>query len=214
MCIFTVRVLAVLSYRATLLSALSHLNLKMSGSRSLMVLLLWQLSIWVQLVVWWLCHLWTSVLIIEESFHPLHCWHKNTRILTWSSHGEILLNFPDRNFCQISPLDLSPVFFLLQHFEKLKIVLLFFIAMAVSALLSNALFHLIPQALELNAPTSQKYDETMVIIFAGFYGFYVVGKLLDIGTYPENRTVRFIPFRFNIFWRFLNKTILYRFQAW
>jgi len=60
-------------------------------------------------------------------------------------------------------------------------VLLFFIAMAVSALLSNALFHLIPQALELNAPTSQKYDETMVIIFAGFYGFYVVGKLLDIG---------------------------------
>ena len=53
--------------------------------------------------------------------------------------------------------------------------------MAVSALLSNALFHLIPQALELNAPTSQKYDETMVIIFAGFYGFYVVGKLLDIG---------------------------------
>ena len=105
MCIFNVRVLAVLSYRATLLSALSHLNLKMSGSRSLMVLLLWQLSIWVQLVVWWLCHLWTSVLIIEESFHPLHCWHKNTRILTWSSHGEILLNFPDRNFCQISPLD-------------------------------------------------------------------------------------------------------------
>lgn len=60
-------------------------------------------------------------------------------------------------------------------------VLLFFIAMAVSALLSNALFHLIPQALELNEPTSQKYDQTMVIIFAGFYGFYVVGKLLDIG---------------------------------
>lgn len=60
-------------------------------------------------------------------------------------------------------------------------VLLFFIAMAVSALLSNALFHLIPQALELDATTSQKFDETMVIIFAGFYGFYVVGKLLDIG---------------------------------
>ena len=63
-------------------------------------------------------------------------------------------------------------------------VLLFFIAMAVSALLSNALFHLIPQALELQvgSPASQKYDETMMIIFAGFYGFYVVGKLLDIGT--------------------------------
>jgi len=60
-------------------------------------------------------------------------------------------------------------------------VLLFFIAMAVSALLSNALFHLIPQALELNEPTSQKYDQTMIIIFSGFYGFYVVGKLLDIG---------------------------------
>lgn len=60
-------------------------------------------------------------------------------------------------------------------------VLLFFIAMAVSALLSNALFHLIPQALELNEPNSQKYDQTMMIIFAGFYGFYVVGKLLDIG---------------------------------
>ena len=73
---------------------------------------------------------------------------------------------------------------------KLKTVLLFFIAMAVSALLSNALFHLIPQALELNAPTSQKYDETMVIIFAGFYGFYVVGKLLDIGKYPENRALQ------------------------
>ena len=73
---------------------------------------------------------------------------------------------------------------------KLKKVLLFFIAMAVSSLLSNALFHLIPQALELNAPTSQKYDETMVIIFAGFYGFYVVGKLLDIGKNPRNRAPR------------------------
>ena len=53
--------------------------------------------------------------------------------------------------------------------------------MAVSALLSNALFHLIPQALELDKAASEKYDETMLIIFAGFYGFYVVGKLLDIG---------------------------------
>lgn len=62
-------------------------------------------------------------------------------------------------------------------------VLLFFIAMAVSALLSNALFHLIPQALELEVGSSEskKYDETMMIIFAGFYGFYCVGKLLDIG---------------------------------
>jgi len=59
-------------------------------------------------------------------------------------------------------------------------VLLFFIAMAASALLANALFHLIPQALGLTGAASEKYDETMVIIFAGFYGFYVVGKILDM----------------------------------
>ena len=33
----------------------------------------------------------------------------------------------------------------------------------------------------MTGEASEKYDETMVIIFAGFYGFYVVGKLLDIG---------------------------------
>ena len=55
--------------------------------------------------------------------------------------------------------------------------------MAVSALLSNALFHLIPQALEITGPASDHYDRTMMIIFAGFYGFYVVGKLLDIGKF-------------------------------
>jgi len=59
-------------------------------------------------------------------------------------------------------------------------VLLFFIAMAASALLANALFHLIPQALGLTGEASEKYDETMVIIFAGFYGFYVIGKVLDM----------------------------------
>ena len=62
-------------------------------------------------------------------------------------------------------------------------VLLFFIAMAASALLANALFHLIPQALGLTGAASEKYDETMVIIFAGFYGFYVVGKILDMSKF-------------------------------
>ena len=62
-------------------------------------------------------------------------------------------------------------------------VLLFFIAMAASALLANALFHLIPQALGLTGAASEKYDETMIIIFAGFYGFYVVGKILDMSKF-------------------------------
>lgn len=65
-------------------------------------------------------------------------------------------------------------------------VLLFFIAMAASALLANALFHLIPQALGLTGAASEKYDETMVIIFAGFYGFYVVGKVLDMSEFILN----------------------------
>ena len=43
------------------------------------------------------------------------------------------------------------------------------------------------KALELEGGSSEskKYDETMMIIFAGFYGFYCVGKLLDIGMYTR-----------------------------
>ena len=203
MYIFTVHVLAVLSYRATLLSVLSHLNLKMSGSRSLMVLLLWQLSIWVQLVVWWLCHLWTSVLIIEEGSHSLHCWHEKhqypNQIAAWRDLTKFL--------CQISPLD-SDVF-LLQQLRNWKQYFYFSLPWLFLLFFQTHYFIWFHKHLSWMPLQVRNMTKRWLLYLLDFMVFMSLESFLTLVNIQ-----RIVPFKFNIFWRFLNKTILYRFQAW
>uniref|UniRef100_A0A8C2PNZ1 Metal cation symporter ZIP14 n=1 Tax=Cyprinus carpio TaxID=7962 RepID=A0A8C2PNZ1_CYPCA len=71
-----------------------------------------------------------------------------------------------------------------------KRLLLYFIALAIGTLYSNALFQLIPEAFGFN-PMEDYYVSKSAVVFGGFYLFFFTEKILKMILKPKDKHKRF-----------------------